>query len=134
MPGAPDLLYLPGGYPELFLRELAGNGPLLEQLRVYAAGGGRILAECGGMMYLGRSIEDEAGQSYPMTRILDISTSMAQKKLSLGYRTVLLPGGAAKGHEFHYSRYEAQNGMGSREGYNARGDRMDIPFIYTSRT
>jgi cobyrinic acid a,c-diamide synthase len=134
LPVVADLLYLPGGYPELFLRELAGNGALLEQLRGYAAAGGRIIAECGGMMYLGRSITDEAGQSYPMTGILDISTGMEQKKLCLGYRTIKLPGGTARGHEFHYSQYiqqPNQAALTSSEGYNARGDRIDIPFFYT---
>jgi cobyrinic acid a,c-diamide synthase len=133
LPVKPDLLYLPGGYPELYLAGLAGNGPLLEQLRGYAAAGGRIIAECGGMMYLGHSIIDEKGVDYTMAGILDTTTSMQQKRLSLGYRTVLLPGGAAKGHEFHYSRFEGQNAMDRREGYNSRGDRMDIPFVYTSR-
>jgi cobyrinic acid a,c-diamide synthase len=134
LPVSADLIYLPGGYPELFLRELAGNRSLLEQLREYAAAGGRIIAECGGMMYLGHSITDATGQLYPMAGILDISTSMEQKKLCLGYRTMKLPGGTVRGHEFHYSQYiqqANQAALTSSEGYNARGDRIDIPFFYT---
>jgi len=134
LPGTPDLLYFPGGYPELFLKELAGNTSLIEQLRAYATTGGRIIAECGGMMYLGHSITDENGQTHPMTGILDISTGIEQKKLSLGYRTIRLPGGMAKGHEFHYSHFLPRQGHSAAEiteGYNARGERIDIPIFYT---
>lgn len=135
LPIKADLLYLPGGYPELYLSRLAGNLPLLEQLRIYAATGGRIIAECGGMMYLGRSIADETGNAYLMAGILDIATGMQRKKLSLGYRTVLLPGGKAKGHEFHYSQFEGQghDALIPREAYNASGHRVDVPFFYTPR-
>jgi cobyrinic acid a,c-diamide synthase len=133
LPVAADLIYLPGGYPELYLPRLAGNVPLLDQLRTYAAAGGRIIAECGGMMYLGRSIADETGNAYPMAGILDIATGMQRKKLSLGYRTVLLPGGTAKGHEFHYSQFEGQgnDALIPREAYNAAGHRVDVPFFHT---
>ena len=47
-----DLVYLPGGYPELFARELSMRRSTMEQLSAYAEAGGRILAECGGMIYL----------------------------------------------------------------------------------
>jgi len=85
------------------------------------------------MMYLGRSIADETGNAYPMAGILDIATGMQRKKLSLGYRTVLLPGGKAKGHEFHYSQFEGQghDALIPREAYNASGHRVDVPFFYT---
>jgi cobyrinic acid a,c-diamide synthase len=133
LPVTADLLYLPGGYPELYLPRLAGNVPLLDQLRAYATTGGRIIAECGGMMYLGRSIADETGNAYPMAGILDIATGMQRKRLSLGYRTVLLPGGTAKGHEFHYSQFEGQgnDALIPREAYNAAGHRVDVPFFCT---
>ncbi len=135
LPVTADLLYLPGGYPELYLSRLAENITLLDQLRTYAAAGGQIIAECGGMMYLGRSISDEAGNAWPMAGILDIATGMQRKKLSLGYRTVLLPGGKAKGHEFHYSQFEGQghDALIPREAYNAAGHRVDVPFFYTPR-
>ncbi|HXB34714.1 MAG TPA: cobyrinate a,c-diamide synthase [Puia sp.] len=99
-----DLIYLPGGYPELYLPELSANTPLLDALRSYAAKGGKILAECGGMMYLGNSITDSAGKPYEMAGIIEIRTTMEDQGFSLGYRTIPLPGGTARGHEFHYSR------------------------------
>jgi cobyrinic acid a,c-diamide synthase len=104
LPAKPDLIYLPGGYPELYLPELSANTALLDTLRSYAANGGKILAECGGMMYLGRSITDDSGKEYPMASILDLSTGMQQSELAIGYRTIPLPGGMARGHEFHYSQ------------------------------
>jgi cobyrinic acid a,c-diamide synthase len=131
MPVEADLLYLPGGYPELYLAELAGNRSLLEQLRVYAGAGGKILAECGGMMYLGRSISDEAGNVYPMAGILAITTGMEQKKLSLGYRTVALPQGSMKGHEFHYSQFITREEQDTGKAYNARGEQVEAPLFYT---
>jgi cobyrinic acid a,c-diamide synthase len=104
LPENVDLIYLPGGYPELYLPELSANAPLLNALRSYAAGGGKILAECGGMMYLGDSITDRSGTPYEMAGIIELRTTMEDQGFSLGYRTISLPGGTARGHEFHYSR------------------------------
>ena len=118
----PELIYLPGGYPELHLEALAGNSSLLEQLRAYHARGGKILAECGGMMYLGKYIADEKGKPYAMTGILDIGTSMERKKLHLGYRTVTVGGSILKGHEFHYSSLvESGGGLVGGGGGLVRG-------------
>jgi cobyrinic acid a,c-diamide synthase len=132
MPVKADLLYLPGGYPELYLAELAGNRSLLEQLRAYAGSGGKILAECGGMMYLGRSISDEAGKSYPMAGVLTLTTGMEQRRLSLGYRTVTLPQGSMKGHEFHYSQFITREEQDAGKAYNARGEQVEAPLFHTS--
>ena len=100
-----DLIYLPGGYPELHLEELSGNTTMRNQLHTYHANGGKLLAECGGMMYLGKYIADETGTRYPMVDILDIATGMQHKKLSLGYKRVNIDGQEFKGHEFHYSQF-----------------------------
>jgi cobyrinic acid a,c-diamide synthase len=135
LPVKADLIYLPGGYPELYLDRLAANMALLQQLRDHLSAGGKILAECGGMMYLGRSISDETGRSYPMAGILDISTGMERKKLSLGYRSVQLPGGIARGHEFHYSQYVErgeQDALIDCQAYTARGEPIEVPFFYAS--
>ncbi|QJB30507.1 cobyrinate a,c-diamide synthase [Chitinophaga oryzae] len=97
-----DLLYFPGGYPELHLPQLAANTGLLQQLRQYE---GRILAECGGMMYLGENIVDETGHPWNMAGLLPVSTSMQQPALTIGYREVHIGDVIFKGHEFHYSHY-----------------------------
>ncbi len=96
VPREADYVYLPGGYPEFFLPRLAESRATMESLRLTAA---RILAECGGMMYLGRSIDGA-----PMTGLLPFGTTMQGARLHLGYRKFRLPGGAElRGHEFHYS-------------------------------
>lgn len=102
-----DLVYLPGGYPELYLEQLSANRSLLADIRAFAENNGRILAECGGMMVLGTSIIDETGKAWPMAGVLDIVTGMQEKKLHLGYRTLTLDGQTLKGHEFHYSQFVA---------------------------
>ena len=100
-----DLLYLPGGYPELYLEQLAKNKSLMQDIRDHAIKGGKIIAECGGMLFLGRSITDQSDQPWPMVGLLDIATTMSPKKLTLGYRSYELGGLPLKGHEFHYSQY-----------------------------
>jgi cobyrinic acid a,c-diamide synthase len=98
-----DILYLAGGYPELHLKLLSENMAMKEAIAAFASGGGKVIAECGGMMYLGKSIIDEQGNIFPMAGIFDFSTSMENKKLSLGYRSVTFDGLYLTGHEFRYS-------------------------------
>lgn len=93
-----DLLYLPGGYPELFAEQLANNRAIREQIRAYAEAGGRVLAECGGFMYLCRDIDGQ-----PMCGLLPYSATMQGARLHLGYREIVLNGITIRGHEFHYS-------------------------------
>lgn len=127
-----DLVYLPGGYPELHLEKLSANSAMIRQMQQYYANGGKILAECGGMMYLGKYITDEQGNSYPMTGILDLGTSMQQAKLSLGYRTIMTGTPAIKGHEFHYSQFTEVNAATAHPAipvYNARREPVTAPIF-----
>ncbi len=108
----PDLsgLYLGGGYPELFARELGENHSLKIEVLAAAQGGMPIFAECGGFMYLTRSIEVEQ-RDYPMVGLYPFRTRMLSHRKALGYREVVLKkdsllgpkGLRARGHEFHYS-------------------------------
>ena len=104
LPKDVDLVYLPGGYPELFAPQLALNRMLASQLVQYAEAGGRILAECGGMMYLGRSLTDQEGKVWPMAGVLPIECTMQGARLHLGYRRMTIGGTEFRGHEFHYSK------------------------------
>lgn len=99
-----DFLYLPGGYPEFFLAELSENQSMKSSLRNYVEKGGKILAECGGMMYLCKSIIGTDNKEYPMTGIFDMQATMKDMKLKLGYREGLYNNHKLRGHEFHYSR------------------------------
>ena len=98
-----DLLYIPGGYPEFYLSELAQAERTRSSIAAYAASGGRVLAECGGMMYLCCAIRDEEGKAYPMCGVLDQEATMEGMRLRLGYRKLRLAGCEYRGHEFHYS-------------------------------
>jgi cobyrinic acid a,c-diamide synthase len=98
-----DLLYLAGGYPELFLEELSSNTSMLNSVYMHCFNHGKTYAECGGMMYLGKSITDKHGKVFNMAGFLPVSTSMENPKLHLGYRSVIMDEVTIKGHEFHYS-------------------------------
>lgn len=104
LPPGTDLLYLPGGYPELFAETLSQNTDMRASVAAYCAGGGATYAECGGLMYLGQHIITSQGQALEMVGTLPCTTSMAEAKLTLGYRTVEWNGLMLKGHEFHYSQ------------------------------
>ena len=106
LPAGTDFLYLPGGYPELFAEALSANGAMRASIAAYCAGGGAAYAECGGLMYLGRSITTAQGQAFAMAGALPCTTSMEDAKMTLGYRAVAWNGLSIKGHEFHYSRLE----------------------------
>ncbi len=107
-------LYLGGGYPEIYARELASNRAMLKAVQEFAASGRPIYAECGGLMYLAEALEDEAGELHPMVGLLPTTVRMNPKRLTLGYvevevasDTPLGPAGTiARGHEFHASRID----------------------------
>ncbi|MDC1162361.1 cobyrinate a,c-diamide synthase [Tenacibaculum sp.] len=99
-----DFIYLAGGYPELYLEQLSANIEMQTAIKNAANTGTKILAECGGMMYLGKSIFNSEGIEYPMANVFDFSTTMENKKLRLGYRRVQFENEELWGHEFHYSK------------------------------
>ncbi len=103
-----DLLYICGGYPELYIEQLSQNSAMREQIKSYCHNGGLAYAECGGLMYLSNSIIDKDGKSFPMCSALDCETTMENAKLSLGYRKITLKDDKfmheVRGHEFHYSQ------------------------------
>lgn len=103
LPDEASFVYLPGGYPEFYLPQLSANTTMLQSIRDYAAKGGHMLAECGGMIYLSESMTLQDGSVYPLSGVLPIRTTMQGAKLHLGYRRMLLDGKEWLGHEFHYS-------------------------------
>ena len=125
-----DLVYLPGGYPELFAAELSSRRETMQQLRDYAESGGRILAECGGMIYLSKAIEGVEGGPYPLCGILPFSATMDGARLHLGYRRLVDAAGREwRGHEFHYSAVTAPDALPSvAQQYDARGGAVATPL------
>lgn len=93
-----DIVYFPGGYPELYASELAANSTMIKETRAFADNGGYILAECGGLIYLCDEID-----GHRMCGIFPLKATMKASKLTLGYRSVMFPDITLKGHEFHYS-------------------------------
>jgi cobyrinic acid a,c-diamide synthase len=111
LPGELDALYIGGGFPEVFAAELAGNRALKNDIKQSGEAGLPIYAECGGLMYLGRSIMVDGGR-FPMVGLLPFDTVMEAKPQGHGYTIMhTLPGNSwfnpgimLKGHEFHNSR------------------------------
>jgi adenosylcobyric acid synthase len=125
-----DLVYLPGGYPEKHLEALVGNEACKKAIRDYAGQGGRVVAECGGMMYLCQSIVTDEGE-YPMCGVLPykISARKADRKLSLGYRQFMLDGKEYRGHEFHYTQFVGETPQSITQVYNAKGEPVPTPVF-----
>lgn len=78
-------LYLPGGYPELHARELSENTSLLREIKQKIESGLPTAAECGGFLYLGQSLTDAEGQSWPMTGVLPGEAKDAGRLVRFGY-------------------------------------------------
>ena len=125
-----DLLYLPGGYPEKHLEALVANQACLHAIKKFAEDGGRIVAECGGMMYLCQAIITDDG-SYPMCGVLpySITARKADRKLSLGYRQFTLDGKTYRGHEFHYTQFIGDTPESITQVYNAKGEPVPTPIF-----
>ncbi|EAK8410099.1 cobyrinate a,c-diamide synthase [Listeria monocytogenes] len=108
-----DFIYIGGGFPEVFAEQLAKNKSMRESILAAHEQGKPIYAECGGLMYLGSSLEMEA-ESYEMVGVFDGVSKMTTRLRKFGYciaeplEDTLLgkKGTAIRGHEFHHSVFE----------------------------
>ncbi len=106
-----DAIYIGGGFPETHAEQLAANSQFRGSLKSAIEAGLPVYAECGGLMYLGRSLDIE-GSIYPMVEALPIDFQLEKKPQGHGYTEVQVVetnpfypvGITLKGHEFHYSR------------------------------
>ncbi|PWT94689.1 MAG: cobyrinate a,c-diamide synthase [Candidatus Melainabacteria bacterium] len=98
-----DSVYLPGGYPELYLDQLENNLDMKNSLHEHYQAGKSIYAECGGMLYLLESLKDKNGKEAKMAGLLPGKAVMQPRLASLGYQSAELPNGTLRGHTFHYS-------------------------------
>ncbi|MCY3638438.1 MAG: cobyrinate a,c-diamide synthase [Chloroflexi bacterium] len=111
LPAGVGGVYIGGGFPEIFARELAANERMKQSIREAHARGRAIYAECGGLMYLGKALTDFDGAAHEMVGLIPARSSMSKGRLTLGYREVealsdgalLAKGETARGHEFHWS-------------------------------
>lgn len=124
------LLYLPGGYPEKHAKALVQNEACRKAIKDYAEGGGRVVAECGGMMYLCEKIVTDDGE-HPMCGVLPyaITARREDRKLSLGYRRFVLDGREYRGHEFHYTQFLGEVPQSITQVYDAKGEPVSTPVF-----
>jgi len=103
-----DGLYLGGGYPELFAKELEASG-MRHEIKKAAQDGMLIYGECGALLYLGASLETD--RTYRMAGVLGANSRMTAKLQALGYTEaesiidspIAKKSAIIRGHEFHYS-------------------------------
>ena len=103
LPEQVHAILLGGGYPELYAKELSANEPMLVSIRNAHAEGIKILAECGGFLYLQEHLEDEMGNCWPMAGLIHADGFRTEKLGRFGYISLTQNGEVRiKGHEFHY--------------------------------
>jgi cobyrinic acid a,c-diamide synthase len=127
-PGA-GVVYLGGGFPEVHVEALSANEPMRAAVRAAVRSGGTMVAECGGLLYLCRSLDGA-----PMCGVVPADAAMTGR-LRLGYRSATAAGSwlhdagtPVRAHEFHYGSVTPGAGstpawvMGERaEGFVERG-------------
>jgi cobyrinic acid a,c-diamide synthase len=101
-----DALWLPGGYPELHAKALAGAGTFKASLRRHHEAQRPILAECGGMMACMEELVDQQEDSHAMAGLLPGRSVMAGRLMGLGIQSLSTENGDLRGHTFHHSRLE----------------------------
>ncbi len=122
LPDGAQALILPGGYPELYAKQLSGNVAMRKAVKSAIEGGMPTLAECGGFLYLHDALEDMDGVSHPMCGVIRASAFRTQKLNRFGYITLspksdsafFAAGETVRAHEFHY--FESGN---SGEAFSA---------------
>jgi cobyrinic acid a,c-diamide synthase len=105
-----DGLYIGGGFPETSAGALSANRAFRESVKKAAGNGLPIYAECGGLIYLGESIELE-GETHPLAGVFPVRFGMSKKPQAHGYsifeaegeNPFFEKGAEIKGHEFRYS-------------------------------
>ena len=117
LPEGLDLLYIGGGFPEVFAKELSMNKRMLKDIKRFGENGGHIYAECGGLMYLCEGIKTFDGKTHKMVGLVPRTAVMNNKRMALGYVKIkalkdnlLIPKGSSiKAHEFHWSSLDGNN-------------------------
>lgn len=116
LPEGTSGLYLGGGYPELYGRELSQNAAMRHAIRQAILSGLPTVAECGGFLYLHREVEDANGTFWPMADVFDCKAVRTDKLNQFGYVNLTVKSGGLLGqagetmpaHEFHYWKSQAQ--------------------------
>jgi cobyrinic acid a,c-diamide synthase len=109
-----DLLYIGGGFPEVYAAELEKNEELMKSIRNSWSSGMHIYAECGGLMYLARAIIDTEGKTHKSVGLIDGVVHLQKSPVGHGYvrletalpNPLAMPETVIVGHEFHHSRLD----------------------------
>jgi cobyrinic acid a,c-diamide synthase len=132
LPEAADGLIAGGGFPEVYAAELAANRPMLGDVRQRTLAGLPTWAECGGLLWLCRTLDGRA-----MAGVVPADARMTDR-LTLGYRAATVtapspigdPGQVVRGHEFHYSTVEpAGDALLFRSRFGRRPDGFATPTL-----
>lgn len=111
LPADIDGMLIGGGFPEMFAAELERNEKIRSAIRAAAEVGLPIFAECGGFMYLMKSIADFDGNVFEMCGVIDCRAEMTNKLQMVGYVDAVMirdcvigkAGDKIRAHEFHFS-------------------------------
>lgn len=121
-------LYLGGGYPELYAAQLSENVPMRTAVRTAIESGMPTVAECGGFLYLHRTLEDETGRPWPQCGVIAADGRRTGHLRRFGYITMsprtagLLGEQPIPAHEFHYWESSAPgDAFHARKPQSARG-------------
>jgi cobyrinic acid a,c-diamide synthase len=132
LPAGVDGLIAGGGFPEVYAGELATNRPMLDDVRRRVGAGLPTWAECGGLLWLCRSLD-----GLLMAGVVPADAEMTGR-LTLGYRSATVtapspigePGTVVRGHEFHYSTVApAGDALLFRSRFSERPDGFATPTL-----
>lgn len=135
-----DGLYLGGGYPELHAKTLISNRSMIHAIHRFAESGKVVYAECGGMIYLGKSLTMLDGQTFSMAGVLPLEFEMTSRLVQFGYVEVEViedclhgeKGMTVRGHSFHHSSIRKGSSMPTsyRVRYSLSGQSELEGFCY----
>ena len=142
---AADGLLLCGGYPELHARTLSENVPMRREIRERIQGGMPVIAECGGFLYLHRTLVTQQGERFPMADVFPEEGYPTGRLGRFGYITMqtkeesLIGNSPLRAHEFHYwnstgcgSAFDCRkkDGREWRTGYAGKTLYAGFPHLY----
>jgi cobyrinic acid a,c-diamide synthase len=138
VPEDPDIIYIGGGYPEIYADRLQQNTRSMDFIRTSAENGTPVIAECGGLMYLQDSIEID-GKQYRMASVFRGNVKWSGK-VKIAYtelqavkdNLLFRKGETAYGHEFHYSTLETQETMTMKNIIGTGTDYYDGMYRYNT--
>jgi len=98
-----DMLWLPGGYPELHLESLTLNSRTKQSIQEFCAANKPVLAECGGFIYLLDSIEDKQENIATMCSTIPGKATLEKRFQGLGLQSRTNKNAEYRGHSFHHT-------------------------------